>query len=405
METTIKILHLEDNITDVQLVQSVLKRGNVKFDYFVADGEKDYIFHLNNQNIDIILSDYNLPGYSGTDALIFAKNNFPHISFIFVSGTMGEDAAIDSLVNGATDYVLKNKMERLVPAVNRANKESQDHKARWEAEQALRQLEENYHRSISESPLGIRIVSVKGKTIYANKSFLDICGFNSLEEYSGADIKNLYTPESYTQHLERKKSRNNGQDIFEYEISIVNNSGEIKHVKVSSKEVLWNGIKHFQVINQDITEQKKLTWDLIAAKEKAEESDRLKTAFLHNISHEIRTPLNAIVGFSEFLNEPELEADMRKKFTEIIIHNSNNLLSIISAIISIASIEAGQEKCIETEINLNSVLKRSHEQFIVNAKKQNIILNLIPNILHEEWIMTDETKLVQILSNLLNNAL
>jgi PAS domain S-box-containing protein len=405
METKIKILHLEDNPTDVKLVKSALERANVRFELFLADTEKDYHHHLKNENIDIILSDYNLPGYSGMGALLFAKNHYPNVPFIFLSGIMGEDTAIESLLNGATDYVLKNKMERLVPAINRAYKESQEQLARRKAEQACRESEENYHYSISESPLGIRIVSVGGKTIYANQSFLDIYGLNSLEEFTNTDIVNLYTPESYKQHIERKKRRNNGIDMCEYEISIVNKISGVRYIKVSCKEVRWNGAKHYQVINQDITEQKKLTWELIKAKEKAEESDRLKTAFLHNISHEIRTPLNAIVGFSDFINEPELTHDMRKKFTEIIVHNSNHLLSIISAIINIASIEAGQEHYNESEINLNSMLKRLQTQFQVDAKKQNIILNLIPNIPYEERIASDETKLVQILSNLISNAL
>lgn len=405
METKIKILHLEDNLNDSRLVQALLERANIKFEYFLADNEKDYISHLENQKIDIILSDYGLPGYSGTGALLYAKNSYPDIPFIFVSGAIGEDAAIQSLVNGATDYVLKNKMERLAPAVNRAYNGAQDQIARSVAEQAFRQSEENFHRSISESPLGIRIVSVDGKTVYANKAFLDIYGFSNLEEYTGSDIKNIYIPESYAQHLERKKRRKNGQIACEYEIGILNKKSGIRNVYVSSKEVLWNGVKHFQVINQDVTEQKKLTRDLIIAKEKAEESDRLKTAFLHTISHEIRTPMNAIVGFSEFLNEPELQPDIRRKFTDIIVHNSNHLLSIISAMISIATIEAGQENYVETELNLNSALIRLQTQFLVNAKKENISLNFFPSIPYEERIFTDETKLVQILSNLINNAL
>jgi len=405
-ESVIKILHLEDNSSDAQLVQLALKRAKVTFEYFLVDNEKEYVFYLENQKIDIILSDYHLPGYNGSEALILAKNNYPHIPFVFVSGTMGEDAAIESLLNGATDYVLKNKMERLGAAVHRAFKEEQERKARQKAEQALLQSEENFHRSISESPLGIRIVSVDGKTIYANRAFLDIYDFNSLEEFISTPAIIRYTPESYVQHQERKERRKNGQDVLNYELSIVGRNKAIRHVKVSRKEVLWNGIMHYQVINQDITEQKKLTFDLIAAKEKAEESDRLKTAFLHNISHEIRTPMNAIVGFSEFLNDPELTHEKREHFTNIIVHSSNQLLSIISDIVSIATIESGQEKVQEKEIDLNSTLKLLHEQFILKAKMQNVSFYLRTSLSDRECkIISDETKLVQILTNLIGNAI
>jgi len=159
-------------------------------------------------------------------------------------------------------------------------------------------------------------------------------------------------------------------------------------------------------IARDITERKEMENSLIEAKEKAEESDRLKTAFLHNISHEIRTPMNAIVGFSGFLSDPDLVHEKRKQFTDIIIQSSDQLLSIITDIISIASIEAGQEKAIEKEFDLNITLKQLHEQFLIVAKRKNVSLNLVPSLTYiEDNVISDGTKLVQILSNLIVNAL
>jgi len=406
MEKQIKILHLEDNPADSQLVQAMLNKSNLNFEYLFVDNEEDYISSLENQQIDIILSDYHLPDYSGTEALQAARTKFPHIPFIFVSGTMGEDAAIDSLLNGATDYILKNRTGRLGSAVSRAYKEALDHIARQNAEKALSQSEENFHRSISESQLGIRIVSIDGETIYANKAFLDIYEFRDLDEFNDTPSMNRYTPESYLQHKERKEKRKNGEEVSDYELSIVRKNGEIRYVKVSRKEILWNGAKHFQVINLDITEQKKLTLDLIAAKEKAEESDRLKTAFLHNISHEIRTPMNSIVGFSELLNDPDLTAEDRIYYTGLIVQSSNHLLSIITDIVNIATIEAGQEKIYETETNLNSLLTMIYNQFIVNANEQKLELILAPFQPDNDLkIVVDVTKLVQIITNLINNAL
>ena len=122
--------------------------------------------------------------------------------------------------------------------------------------QSLMLSELNFYRSISESPVGIRIVSVEGKTIYANKAFLDIYEFNNLEEFTNTPAINRYTAESYFQHQNRKKKRKEGNEVFDYEISIVCKNEKIRHVKVSRKEVLWNGIRHFQVINIDITDQR-----------------------------------------------------------------------------------------------------------------------------------------------------
>ncbi|MDD2281391.1 MAG: PAS domain S-box protein, partial [Bacteroidales bacterium] len=156
----------------------------------------------------------------------------------------------------------------------------------------------------------------------------------------------------------------------------------------------------------DITELKKNAEELIAAKEKAEENDRLKTAFLHNISHEVRTPMNSIVGFSDLLADPDTLPEERKHYTEIIIQNSNQLLSIINDIVNIATIEAGQERAIINPVNINSICNLVYEQFLHKAKNKNIVLvfnNYLPSV--ESDVMTDGTKLTQILTNLINNAL
>jgi signal transduction histidine kinase len=157
---------------------------------------------------------------------------------------------------------------------------------------------------------------------------------------------------------------------------------------------------------RDITRQKKAEADLIKAKERAEESDKLKTAFLHNVSHEIRTPMNAIIGFSTLLNEPGSTEDERRQYTDIISRSGSQLLSIINDIVDIANVESGQARVNLSEINLNSTLKSLNEQFSINSKEKNVALVLeMPMADKDSTLVTDNTKLVQILSNLINNAL
>ena len=123
MNKIIKILHLEDSVNDSELIQFNIKSGDIKHQYFLADNEKDFINILKTEKINIILSDYNLPDYNGNEALKYARETYSKLPFIFVSGTIGEDAAINAMLNGATDYVFKDKLERLVPAINRAMRE------------------------------------------------------------------------------------------------------------------------------------------------------------------------------------------------------------------------------------------------------------------------------------------
>lgn len=146
--------------------------------------------------------------------------------------------------------------------------------------------------------------------------------------------------------------------------------------------------------------------NLLEAVEKAQESERLKTAFLNNLSHEIRTPLNAIIGFSDFLGNPELNSDEQKKFVNVIQRNGFQLAGIINDIVSIATIEAGQEKLRESETNVVEVLETVVQQFEKQAGAKNIRLSFNCSLDHEAaMVVADETKLTQMLGNLVNNAL
>jgi two-component system cell cycle sensor histidine kinase/response regulator CckA len=128
---------------------------------------------------------------------------------------------------------------------------------RKQAEEALRRVEENFRRSLDDSPLGVRIVTTEGETIYANRAILGIYGYDSIEELRTTPVKKRYTPESYAEFNIRKEKRQRDEYYpSEYEISILRKNGEIRHLQVFHKEVLWNGRKQFQTIYQDITERK-----------------------------------------------------------------------------------------------------------------------------------------------------
>ena len=129
---------------------------------------------------------------------------------------------------------------------------------RKQVEDALRVSEENFRRSLNESPLGVRVVTVEGKTLYANQAILDIYGYDSTEELATTPVEKRYTPASYAEYQIRRENRKRGVVVpSEYEISIVRKNGEIRHLQVFRKEAIWNGARQFQVIYHDITERKR----------------------------------------------------------------------------------------------------------------------------------------------------
>ncbi|MBU2262261.1 MAG: PAS domain S-box protein [Proteobacteria bacterium] len=139
---------------------------------------------------------------------------------------------------------------------------------RLRVEEALRESEENFRRSLDDSPLGVRIVTAEGETIYANQAILDMYGYDSIDELKTTPLKKRYTPESYAEFQKRMEKRKQGDYVpSEYEVSIVRKDGEVRHLQVFRKEILWNGEEQFQVIYQDITDRKQAEEELRASRE------------------------------------------------------------------------------------------------------------------------------------------
>jgi signal transduction histidine kinase len=132
-----RFLHLEDNLLDAELIETKLKEHWPGCSVTLAVNEVEFSHAIASNGIELILADYSLPGFSGMEALRIASAMAPEIPFIFVSGSMGEEIAIESLKSGATDYVLKNRLARLLPAISRALQERDARLKRKEAEELL----------------------------------------------------------------------------------------------------------------------------------------------------------------------------------------------------------------------------------------------------------------------------
>ncbi len=145
----------------------------------------------------------------------------------------------------------------------------QDITERKNIEQALIESEENLRNSMDNSPLGIRIATKDGKTLYANRALLDIYGYENLKELDFTNVKKHYTPQSYAEFQERRQKRKIGEPVDDkYEISIVRKDGTIRRLQVLRKEVLWGGQPQYQVVYQDITKRKQAVDDLKESEQK-----------------------------------------------------------------------------------------------------------------------------------------
>jgi signal transduction histidine kinase len=138
----LKILLVEDDIADAEMVKYALGQSGLHFTFERVDGREEYLQRLKESPPDLILSDYNMPGFDGLSALALAREHAPDTPFIFVTGTLGEERAIETLKRGASDYVLKNTLTHLVPAVHRTLREAAERADRKRAEARLRDSHE-----------------------------------------------------------------------------------------------------------------------------------------------------------------------------------------------------------------------------------------------------------------------
>ncbi len=155
MEPLVRILHLEDDQVDAELIQAKIREVDLPCQVTLVRDQDEYRRALQKNKFDIILADFKLPTYDGLSALRLAKELQPDVPLVFVSGTMGEEAAIEGLTQGATDYVLKHNLSRLAPAVQRAFREARNRSRRRQAERALVKTNEMLRAIIEAAPVAI----------------------------------------------------------------------------------------------------------------------------------------------------------------------------------------------------------------------------------------------------------
>ena len=400
---TLKILSLEDSLADFEIIHYQLANAGYDLDMLRVETERDFEAAIRNNKFDVILSDFNLPGFDGFGALHLCNEICPDVPFICVSGSIGEETAIELLKLGAIDYVLKDKPDRLPFSIQRALDEAHKKETLRKAETQVRKLS----RAVEQSPNIIFITDTDGIIEYANNTTFKTTGYNS-EELIGQTPRIFMSGETsrdeYTRLWETIKS---GKEWV----------GEF-HNKKKNGELFWESaniapiidehgvITNFLAIKKDITEYKKLIIELIQAKEHAEESDRLKSAFLANMSHEIRTPMNGILGFAELLKEPGLTVDKQEEYLRIIEKSGARMLNIINDIVDISKIESGQMKLSISETDVNDQMEFIYNFFKSEVQQKGLQLRLKNQLpLSKTIITTDREKLYAILTNLVKNAI
>ena len=272
------------------------------------------------------------------------------------------------------------------------------------SEETLRDSEKQIRTILQTAMTGIWLTNTKGKIMDVNEAYCLMSGY-SLEELltmSIGDFDFLESPAEVAIHAERIVAK--GKERFETKHR--RKDGSSYDVEISAQYSSSYGGGMFVSFIQDITARKKAEKELIAAKERAELSDRLKSTFVANMSHEIRTPMNGILGFAELLKEPNLTVVEQLKFINIIEKSGNRMLNLINDIISISKVESGLMVVNLTETNINNQLEEIYIFFKPEVEQKGIQINFKKTLPYKKAIIeTDSELLFAILTNLVKNAI
>ncbi len=261
--------------------------------------------------------------------------------------------------------------------------------------------------AVEQAPAIVVITDPKGDIEYVNPMFTTSTGYTA-EEAIGQNpriLKSGLMPDSV--YLDMWQTILSGR-IWDGELHNKKKNGELywDQAVISAIRNEEGVITNFVAVKLEITEQKKLLNDLIKAREKAEENDRLKSAFLANISHEIRTPMNGILGFSQLLKEPHLTGEEQTEYIDLIYRSGERMLNLINDLIDISRIESGETMVQITETPVNVLLRDLDAFFKPQADSKKLSLQVVTALPdNESIIVTDAAKLNQILTNLVQNAL
>lgn len=262
----LKILYLEDNPLDVELVGSALKSSGILYRLIHVSSGNQFKKTLKKESFGIVLCDYSLPDINGLEALKYVQDAQIEIPFIFVSGTLGEESAIETLKRGATDYVLKQKLSRLAPAIRRAVKESNERAERKQAEESLKASEQRYRTLVEGSGQSINTINQKGEILFANSVSKKQWSKNG-DKLIGKTIQDVF-PESLADSLMDKINK-----VIEKQKAVI----EVCDVLIN-KQVKWFEWRIFPLTDNGLGDKSALLISMdVTARKSAEE--RLKQSY------------------------------------------------------------------------------------------------------------------------------
>jgi len=405
-----RVLLAEDDPHDAELTLERLARAGLDVESVIVNNEADFIKALDSGGFDLILSDFHMPGFSGSEALRIARSHPSALPFIFVSGVLGEEHAVDMLKEGATDYVLKQRLDRLPIVVRRALDEARERKSRHDAERRLRESETYFGQLIDAlRDYSVATLALDGTIESWNRASEWLFGYPA-EEVIGrpGDMFNLPPEPGQAQErplVEQLAEISSGSSLAE-ERWLMRKNGATFYASVVTTAIFGNGgaVRGYSRIVRDMTDSRIAADLLQAAKEQAEAANRAKDRFLAVLSHELRTPLGPIYAAAQALDlRQDLPPECRRSI-ELIKRNVEVEARLIDDLLDISKIVNDKLSLHLEPTDLVAILNGIVEIFREEAAARHIDLRYTP-LPYPVIVQADPARLQQIIWNLLKNAI
>ncbi len=414
MSKPLEVLIVEDSKIDSALVIDELKQGGLEVAAKRVETPEEYKEALYKQQWDIIVSDYSMPRFNALAALHILQESGFGIPFIIISGSIGEELAVQALKKGADDYLMKDNLARLVPAIERELREKEERQIRKKVEGLLKETENSYRRLVEGvRDYGIFMLDPQGQVITWNLGAERTFGYRA-EEILGKPYAKFYVEKEVQEGKpdnELKTALTKGQ--HEIENLRVRKDGNTFYAHIALTPVYneQSVLTGFSVVTRDITEHKraeeairKLTEDLeLKVKKRTAQLELVNhelESFAHSVSHDLRAPLRNLISLCKILLSRYTEHldDEGKDYLAFILESSQKMMRLTTDLLNLSRVT--QAELNTKPVNLSEVAKEIMKEMKEDYPERHVKFDIMDNL-----IVKGDVALLRIaLQNLLDNA-
>lgn len=403
----LRALLVEDSRLDEELLRLQLERACPGVRLEVVREEAAFEEALCNGEWDVILSDYELPGFTGADLLEHRNRCAPRTPFIFVSGVIGEDNAVELLRRGATDYVSKGRLERLGPVLQRALREVEERRAREAAERQLREADLRFARVVDGlRDYAVVLLDEAGTIQFWNQAARAVFGWQP-QEVLGRSAALLFPPESQPAQAladELRLARASGKASDNRWLVAKDGRRLWAEGVVTALDDDDGDAAGYCKLVHDGTEGHLAAEALRAAKEEADRANRAKDRFLAVLSHELRTPLAPITTAVHVLEKSARVDERHRDLLPMIRRNVALEARLIDDLLDLTAINAGKVSLRREPVDMHQ-LARAVVTMVDDALEQKSVRVALELEARDPWVDADQARMQQVLWNMIRNAI